>query len=191
MDHVGFNREPAASLTMLVLATPRSVALGPLVRTVVLVLLPLAFITVSATGQPAPGWTTSRDGLVEPCADALGPPRNHGGDRRRGDLRSRRCAGVRHRRIGDTADISPAVRRHDDEPEALRPDDRGGERLEPLGLRSGVVGIVVEEGGPAAPEPDDLVPVVRDAVHEGLDAGVEPRHVAAAGQDPDPHRARC
>ena len=50
-----------------------------------------------------------------------------------------------------------------------------------------IVEVVLEERRPAAPQPDHLVPVVDDAVDHGLDARVEPGHVAAARQDPDPH----
>ena len=71
-----------------------------------------------------------------------------------------------------------------------RADDRRGQRLEPLGRRLGVGGVMVQERRPAATETDDLVAVVRDPVHDGLDARIEPGHVPAAGQDPDPHPLR-
>ena len=70
-----------------------------------------------------------------------------------------------------------------------RPHRGGCERLEPLLGRRGVVEVVLEQGGPAPPEADDLVAVVHDPVDDGLDARVEPGHVAAAGEDPDPHCA--
>ena len=65
----------------------------------------------------------------------------------------------------------------------------GVERHEPSVTRTGIVGVELEQRRPAAPEADHLVALVHDTVDDGLDAGVEPRHVAAPGQDPDPHRS--
>ena len=95
------------------------------------------------------------------------------------------------------------VRRHVLRPDAARVRARGVEeraagavdrahrvlleRQEVPRLRGGVVRIVLEQRRPAAAEPDHLVPLVRDAVDDGLDARVEARHVAASGQDSDPH----
>ena len=70
-----------------------------------------------------------------------------------------------------------------------RTDDVRVERQEPVGPRGGVVGIVLEQRRPAAPQADHLVSLVDDPVDDRLDAGVEPRHVAATRQDPDPHSA--
>src|SRR5690606_21935560 len=59
--------------------------------------------------------------------------------------------------------------------------------------RVGVVGVGVDQASPAAPDPDDLVPLVVDPVDHRLDAGVQPGDVAPAGEDADAHAAnlRC
>ena len=55
--------------------------------------------------------------------------------------------------------------------------------------RRGIVGVGVEQAGPAAPNADHFVALFVDPVDDGLDAGVQAGDVAAAGQDSDPHDA--
>src|SRR4029453_17401080 len=67
----------------------------------------------------------------------------------------------------------------------------GAHHLLGEGLRAVVLGlvgvqVVVEQAGPAAAQPHDLVAAVGGGVHQRPDAGVEPGDVAATGEHADP-----
>ena len=61
-----------------------------------------------------------------------------------------------------------------------------GQRLHAVVLGLVGVQVVVEQPGPAAPQPHHLVAAVGGGVHQRLDAGVEPGNVAATGEHADP-----
>jgi hypothetical protein len=46
-----------------------------------------------------------------------------------------------------------------------------------------VFGVGIGQAGPATPDADDFVPVIRNPVDHGLDAGIETGDIASTGQD--------
>ena len=62
-----------------------------------------------------------------------------------------------------------------------------GQRHDTLALGLLVIGVVLEQPAPPSTYADDRPAVRLGAVDDGLDARVQARHVAAAGEDADPH----